>query len=90
MDYRTNKLSSISKVELSELWEAYHCAADKITNPELHAFAIAICVWISQGDLSERQNQGIGILSFRWNQFDNDLIMFWLDEINAYAKGEKG
>ena len=90
MDYRTNKLSSISKIQLSELWEAYHCAADKITNPELHAFAIAICVWISQGDLSETQNQGIGKLSFRWNQFDNDSIMFWLDEINAYATGEKG
>tara|TARA_B100000780_G_scaffold66793_1_gene44023 strand:+ start:9371 stop:10663 length:1293 start_codon:yes stop_codon:yes gene_type:complete len=90
MDYRTNKLSSISEVQVSELWEAYHCAADKITDPELHAFTIAICIWISQGDLSEIQNQGIGKLSFRWYQFDNDSVMFWLDEINAYANGEKG
>jgi len=43
---------------------------------------------VQESKLSNKQ--GIGILSFRWNQFDNDLIMFWLDEINAYAKGEKG
>tara|TARA_B100000780_G_scaffold224190_1_gene163322 strand:- start:187 stop:384 length:198 start_codon:yes stop_codon:yes gene_type:complete len=65
MDYQTNKLSFIPEVQVSELWEAYHCVPDKITDPELHAFTIAICVWISKGDLSEIQNQGIGKLSFR-------------------------
>jgi len=89
-NYRANKLSSLTKVQLSELWEAFHCAADKITHPELHAFAIAICVWVSQGEPSEIQEQAIGKLSFRWDQFDHDLSMTWLNEINSYALGEKG
>ena len=84
------KINTITKLTDIELWDAYLSAADKITNPDLQDLSIAICVWVAQVSNADIQNKAIGKLIMEWHRYSNDATSYWIDEINAYASGEKG
>ena len=90
MDFVENNINNITKLTDIELWDAYLSAADKITNPDLQDLSIAICVWVAQVSNADIQNKAIGKLIMEWHRYSNDATSYWIDEINAYASGEKG
>ena len=90
MNFLKNKLFKIKKITDVEFWDAYLEASDKITDPDLQDFAIAICVWVAQVETADIQNKAIGKLSLLWGRFSQEATSSWLNEINAYASGDKG
>ena len=90
MDFVKNKINNIDRLSDVELWDAYLSAADKITNPDLQDLTIAICVWVAQVSNTDIQNKALGKLIMEWHRYNNDTTSYWLDEINAFASGEKG
>ena len=90
MDFVKNKINNIDRLSDVELWDAYLSAADKITNPDLQDLTIAICVWVAQVSNTDIQNKALGKLIMEWHRYSNDATSYWLDEINAFASGEKG
>ena len=90
MNFLKNKLFKIKKITDVEFWDAYIEASDKITDPDLQDFAIAICVWVAQVETADIQNKAIGKLRLLWGRFSQEATSSWLNEINAYASGDKG
>ena len=90
MNFLNNDLSKVGKITDVEFWDAYLEASDKITDPDLQDFVIAICVWVAQVETADIQDKAIGKLSMLWDKFSQDVTSNWLYEINAYATGDKG
>ena len=90
MNFLNNDLSKVAKITDVEFWDAYLEASDKITDPDLQDFVIAICVWVAQVETADIQDKAIGKLSMLWDRFSQDVTSNWLYEINAYATGDKG
>ena len=86
----TEKFSNLTSLTDIELWDAYLEASDKITDPTLRNFTLAVCSWIAQETDTELQNIGMGKLVKMWNAYANEEQQEWVDEILAYANGEKG
>ena len=86
----TEKFSNLTSLTDIELWDAYLEASDKITDPTLRNFTLAVCSWIAQETDTELQNIGMGKLVKMWNAYANEEQHEWYEEILAYANGEKG
>jgi len=86
----TEKFSNLTSLTDIELWDAYLEASDKITDPTLRNFTLAVCSWIAQETDTELQNIGMGKLVKMWNAYANEEQQEWYEEILAYANGEKG
>lgn len=86
----TEKFSNLTSLTDIELWDAYLEASDKITDPTLRNFTLAVCSWIAQETETELQNIGMGKLIKMWNAYANEEQQEWYEEILAYANGEKG
>ena len=86
----TEKFSNLSSLTDIELWDAYLEASDKITDPTLRNFTLAVCSWIAQETDAELQDLGMGKLVKMWNAYSYGEHQEWYEEILAYANGEKG
>ncbi len=90
MDFVKNEITKINKLSDIELWDAYLSAADKITDPNLQDLTIAICVWVAQKSNTDLQHKGVGKLVLEWHKYSDSATARWLEEIQAFASGEKG